>query len=69
MTIQEFAKKVEEGEMAGLRRAKLDCEANLNNAKTTVKPGKRWTRVDVGTSGRCRSEKHVLKEENKDGGV
>ncbi|MDO8490836.1 MAG: hypothetical protein Q7T04_02330 [Dehalococcoidia bacterium] len=52
MTIEEFARKVEEGEIAGLRRAKLDCEANLNNAKTTIKPGKRWTKVDVGSSGR-----------------
>lgn len=57
MTIEDFAKKVEEGEIASLRRAKLDCEGNLNNAKTTVKPGKRWTKVNVGGSGRYMVDK------------
>lgn len=52
MTIEEFAKKVQDGEQESLRRANLACEANMNNALTTIKPGRKWTKVDVGSSGR-----------------
>lgn len=52
MTIQEFARKVEEGERAGLIRANLSCEANMKNAETQVKHGRKWTKVNVGYSGR-----------------
>ena len=52
MTIQEFAQRVQEGEQAGLRKAGLTCEANMNNAITTIHEGRKWRRVDVGRSGR-----------------
>jgi hypothetical protein len=52
MTIQEFAQKIQEAEQASLVKAGLDCEANMNNAKTQIKLGRKWTRVDVGYSGK-----------------
>lgn len=52
MTVDEFAKRVQEGEQASLRRVNLACEANLHNAETSVKPGRKWTKVDVGPSGK-----------------
>ena len=35
-----------------LRRAELDCSANIQNGKTSIKPGSKYTKVDIGTSGR-----------------
>ena len=52
MTTQELAQQIQEGEIAALKRANLACEANLNNAITRVKSGIKWTKIDVGYSGR-----------------
>ena len=52
MTILEFAKRVQEGEIASLRRVSMDCEANLANCVTEVKHGRKWTKVNVGHSGK-----------------
>jgi hypothetical protein len=52
MTTQELAQKIQEGEIAALRRANLACEANLNNAVARVKVGIKWDKIDVGYSGR-----------------
>ena len=52
MNVQEFARRVEEGEKAGLIRVELNCDANMRNAETTIKQGRKWTKVDVGYSGR-----------------
>ena len=52
MTIEEFAKAVERQEKTNLMRRHLDCEANWRHAKTHIHIGRKWTRVDVGTSGR-----------------
>ena len=52
MTIEEFAKRVQEGEQASLRRANLACEANMANTITEIKPGRKWTKVNVGYSGK-----------------
>ncbi|MCK9369896.1 hypothetical protein M0R04_08330 [Candidatus Dojkabacteria bacterium] len=52
MTIEEFAKEIEKQEKITLVRLKLDCEANWNNAKTHIHIGRKWTRLDVGSSGR-----------------
>ncbi len=51
MTVEEFAQKVQEGEQASLRRAGLACEANMKEAITTIKCGRKWTKVDRGSSG------------------
>lgn len=52
MTVQEFAEAIEKKEKAQLMKLKLDCEANWINAKTHIHEGRKWTRVDVGSSGR-----------------
>ena len=52
MTVQEFAAKIQEAEQASLVKADLACEANMQNAITRVKPGRKWTKVDVGYSGK-----------------
>jgi len=52
MTITEFAETIERKEKAQLMKLKLDCEANWHNAKTHIHIGRKWSRVDVGSSGR-----------------
>jgi hypothetical protein len=52
MTIEEFAKRVQEGQEDSLRRANLACQANMENAITRIKPGRKWTKVDMGYSGK-----------------
>ncbi len=52
MTLQEFAEHIEKQSKIQLVKMKLDCEANLNNCKVRIHKGRRWTRVDVGDSGR-----------------
>lgn len=51
-TLCAFARRVEADELASLIRDRLDCIANRDNCKTTIKPGKKYTKVDVGRSGR-----------------
>lgn len=47
-----LAAKVEADTLDNLKRTGLDCEANRLNAKTSIKPGKKYTKVDVGSSGK-----------------
>lgn len=51
-TIEQLAALIQAREMRFLREQKSDCEANRNNVKTSVKPGKKYTKIDVGSSGR-----------------
>ena len=50
--IQPFSDLLEADQLRGLIAAKCDCECNRNNVKVTVKMGRKFTRVDVGNSGR-----------------
>ncbi len=50
--VQRFAEILESQVIAELRRQKLDCEANIANARVSVKPRRKFTCVDVGSSGR-----------------
>lgn len=43
---------VESQTIQRLQQQNLDCEANINNAKTSIKLGKKYAKVDIGTSGR-----------------
>jgi len=52
MTVEEFAQKLERKEKAELMRHSLDCLPNWKQAETHIHIGRKWTRVDVGTSGR-----------------
>lgn len=49
--IEKFAQLLEEQRIETLVRRELDCEANLNNCKVNIRPGKKYTKVDVGSSG------------------
>jgi len=57
LTIEEFAKRVQEGEQESLRRNNLACQANMNNTITRIKPGRKWTKVDIGYSGKYMIDK------------
>ncbi len=57
MTVQEFAAEIERQSKMQLAKLKLDCKANLENCKTHIHEGRKWTRVDVGDSGRYMIDK------------
>jgi len=50
--IKTFALLLECQQIRGLKDSGLDCEANINNARTSVHPGRKYVNVDVGGSGR-----------------
>ena len=47
----ELAAKVQDGRQAQLVADKLDCAANMENARASIKPGKKYDKIDVGRSG------------------
>ena len=51
-TIKEFAELVEKQQIENLTKRDLVCEANINNCRTRIVLGKKYTKVDVGTSGK-----------------
>jgi len=51
-TIEDFAKLLEEQQIERLKHNKLDCSANIANARTKIIPGSKYTKVDVGSSGK-----------------
>lgn len=50
--LKAFAALVEQHTVARLKEQQLDCAANIAHAKTKVTICKKYTRVDVGASGR-----------------
>lgn len=52
MKIQEFAELLEKEQIETLHRRGSACEANIAQAKTSIKLGKKYTKVDVGRSGK-----------------
>lgn len=54
--IQALATKLEQDSIKRLEAEGLACEANILNARTKVKEGKKYTKVDIGTSGRLMVE-------------
>lgn len=50
--IEKFAAAVEKAELESLIRNKLDCASNRANCKTKIIPGKKYTKIDIGGSGR-----------------
>lgn len=47
-----LAAKLQEEQQSRLRALKLNCQANLDNAVTSIKHGNKYDRVDVGHSGK-----------------
>ena len=54
--IQALATKLEQDTIKRLKVENLACEANILNARTKVKEGKKYTKVDIGGSGRLMVE-------------
>ena len=50
--ITAFAARVEQESIQRLKDENLACAANIRNARTSVKPGHKYTKVDIGSSGR-----------------
>jgi len=50
--LQDFAKLVEVETVERLHKDGLACEANIDKAKTKVKEGQKYAKVDIGNSGR-----------------
>jgi len=50
--IEIFAQLVESDQIESLHRRNLACQGNLDGVKTRIKPGKKYTKVDVGHSGK-----------------
>lgn len=50
--LKALAAKLQEEQQARLVADDLACQANMDNAVTSIKPGKRYDRIDIGGSGR-----------------
>jgi len=50
--LKEFAKVLEFQQLDRLEKSNLDCHANIYNCHVTIKPGKKYDKIDVGTSGK-----------------
>ena len=50
--IKQFAELVQEQQIERLKKLALDCEANIQNAQTRIKEGKKYIKVNIGTSGK-----------------
>lgn len=50
--LNQFAALFEKEQIQGLHRRGLSCQSNLDNHKVSIKSGKKYTKVDIGTSGR-----------------
>lgn len=50
--IEIFAQRVEDEQIERLKRLNLGCEANIINARTHIKKGRKYTKVNVGSSGK-----------------
>lgn len=59
--IETLAKLVETNEINSLVSRQSDCEANRRNARTRIVPGRKYTKIDVGTSGRFMVENETEK--------
>ena len=50
--IEDLAQIIETEQIETLRKSRLDCPKNINNAKVTIKEGNKYIKVDVGSSGK-----------------
>ena len=50
--LQEFAAIVEKQQIENLNVRDLSCEANIQNCRTRIILGRKYTKVDVGNSGK-----------------
>jgi len=50
--IQILADKVQQETRETLAKRGLDCQTNIDNATTSIKEGKKYTKIDIGGSGK-----------------
>jgi hypothetical protein len=50
--LTEFAQLVEQEQIQHLQEQHLDCEANIENARTRIIVGQKYAKIDVGNSGK-----------------
>lgn len=50
--IKKFAERIEVQQIERLKKLDLGCIVNIDNAKVTIKSGKKYYKVDVGNSGK-----------------
>ena len=62
--IKVFAELLERQQIERLKVNNLGCDANVRNSKVTIKQGKKYTKVDVGDSG-----KYMVDEEGNIFGI
>lgn len=56
-TIKQFAELLEKEQRERLYKNNLSCQVNLDGCKVTIKEGKKYTKVDVGSSGKYMVDK------------
>lgn len=62
--IKRFAELLGKEQKEELKRNKLDCQGNIDNCKVSIKEGKKYIKVDVGSSG-----KYMIDAEGKIYGI
>lgn len=50
--LKEFAKVLEFQQLDRLEKSDLDSQANIYNCHVTIKPGKKYDKIDVGGTGK-----------------
>jgi hypothetical protein len=50
--LEAFRSLLERDQLTGLVERQVNCEANRMNCKVTTRPGAKYTKVDIGDSGR-----------------
>ena len=55
--LQRLAEKIEQEQIQRLHNRNLACQANIDNCKVKIKEGKKYTKIDVGTSGKYMVDK------------
>ena len=52
LKLKHFVEVLEAHRLEDIQRSGVDCESNRINCKVYIKPGKKYTKVDVGGSGK-----------------
>lgn len=58
--IKILATKIEQQTIEQLKKNGLGCQCNIDNAKTSIKEGKKYTKINVGASGKYMVDKDGL---------
>jgi len=60
MTILELAKLIEDQQIDRLKKENLGCDANILNVRTKVIKGRKYTKINIGGSGRYMVDKEGI---------